>query len=679
MKTFNIKTVGKEILTAISFLVLVSGCNDALEIAPQSAVSPEKYLTDESHLAAYTVNYYSYSNSNKNTILLRSFDGPDGSNSGGESLYYDDIATDNATTRGSNNRFVPGLWTVGATGGDWNFKNIYAMNFYLNTVVPRFKAGGVTGNSTNIKHYIGEGYFLRAMDYFYRLRKYGDFPIIKEVLPDNQTILAEASKRSPRNEVARFILADLDSAILYMNDAPPGGKVRLTKKAALLVKSRVALFEASWEKYHAGTANVPNGTGWPGAAMDYNKNYQFPAGSAENEINYFLDQAISASALVADAVDLVPNNGVIRTASTQAVNQYYDMFATTNPNSYSEVLMYRAYDITYQTHSYNHYAYWGGGKGYTRQYADNFLMANGLPIYAPASGYAGDNYIQDTKVNRDGRWRLFMKAPQEIKAFMNITTPEKFETAPVIYSSDGKYSTSTGYILGKGYALDYNMQLLGKDVTAFIVFRAAEAYLNYIEASYLKTGTIDAKADGYWKKLRTRAGVDPDYTKTIAATDMSKEGLVDWGAYSKGQLVDATLYNIRRERRSEFIGEGFRYNDLLRWRAMDQLNGFQIEGCKVWGPMKADFAAGKLVSDQTDEKKNTVSSQSLSLYMRPYQVVQSNNNFYNGLKFCNAHYLEPIAVQHFLITATDGKTISTSTIYQNPGWPTEAGKGAIGF
>ena len=78
------------------------------------------------------------------------------------------------------------------------------------------------------------------------------------MLPDEQEALTEASKRSPRNEVARFILSDLDQAISLMNNNVK--KTRLSKNAALLLKSRVALFEATWEKYHAGTALVPNGT-----------------------------------------------------------------------------------------------------------------------------------------------------------------------------------------------------------------------------------------------------------------------------------------------------------------------------------------------------------------------------------------------------------------------------------
>src|SRR5690606_38239959 len=119
------------------------------------------------------------------------------------------------------------------------------MNYYLETVVPKWKNNDITGNSTNIEHYIGEGYFLRAYEYFNKLQAVGDFPILKRTLTDDRESLTEASKRRPRNEVARFILADLDSAILLMNNSPIGGTNRLTKNAALLLKSRVALFEGT--------------------------------------------------------------------------------------------------------------------------------------------------------------------------------------------------------------------------------------------------------------------------------------------------------------------------------------------------------------------------------------------------------------------------------------------------
>lgn len=667
MKKMKYINIAKVLLLSCS-LAILPACDDFLDEEPQLEVSPEKYLLNESQLEAYVNKYYAdydnwKSDSDDKGGMIPSFWGSENG-----STYKDDNATDNQ--QGTNGRYLKDTWTVAQSGGKWNFTNINALNYYLQTVVPRLENGELTGTESNLKHLVGEGYFLRALEYFFRLQRLGDFPIVKTVLPDEQEALTEASKRSPRNEVARFILSDLDQAISLMNNNVK--KTRLSKNAALLLKSRVALFEATWEKYHAGTALVPNGTGWPGAGKDYNAGYQFPSGSIEKEIEFFLTEAMSAASQVADAVQLTENNQIIRDQASKGKNPYYDMFASHDPSGYSEVIMYRGYDLSLNnSHHFNHYLYSGGNTGYTHQFEQVFLMENGLPVYAAGSGYAGDDYITDTKIDRDWRWRLFMKAPKEAKAVDNIATVEYFPEAPRLYVSDAKNATSTGYIQGKGYSLDYNDQLLGKDQTAFVVYRASEAYLNYIEASYLKNGNIDATADKYWKALRARAGVDTDYQKTINATDMSKEALNGWDAYSHGALVDATLYNIRRERRCEFIGEGFRYMDLIRWRALDQLNGYQLEGAKIFGPMKSIFG-DNLKYDQADEKNNNVSSPSLSDYLRPNQVT-STNQYYNGLYFYEAHYLDPIAVQHFMITSPDGSTVSQSPIYQNPGWPITAG------
>ena len=667
MKKMKYINIAKVLFLSCS-LAILPACDDFLDEEPQSEVSPEKYLLNESQLEAYVNKYYAdydnwKSDSDDKGGMIPSFWGSENG-----STYKDDNATDNQ--QGTNGRYLKDTWTVAQSGGKWNFTNINALNYYLQTVVPRLENGELTGTESNLKHLVGEGYFLRALEYFFRLQRLGDFPIVKTVLPDEQEALTEASKRSPRNEVARFILSDLDQAISLMNNNVK--KTRLSKNAALLLKSRVALFEATWEKYHAGTALVPNGTGWPGAGKDYNAGYQFPSGSIEKEIEFFLTEAMSAASQVADAVQLTENNQIIRDQASKGKNPYYDMFASHDPSGYSEVIMYRGYDLSLNnSHHFNHYLYSGGNTGYTHQFEQVFLMENGLPVYAAGSGYAGDDYITDTKIDRDWRWRLFMKAPKEAKAVDNIATVEYFPEAPRLYVSDAKNATSTGYIQGKGYSLDYNDQLLGKDQTAFVVYRASEAYLNYIEASYLKNGNIDATADKYWKALRARAGVDTDYQKTINATDMSKEALNGWDAYSHGALVDATLYNIRRERRCEFIGEGFRYMDLIRWRALDQLNGYQLEGAKIFGPMKSIFG-DNLKYDQADEKNNNVSSPSLSDYLRPNQVT-STNQYYNGLYFYEAHYLDPIAVQHFMITSPDGSTVSQSPIYQNPGWPITAG------
>jgi hypothetical protein len=655
--------------TALCSILLFSlaSCNDLLDITPPSQVSPENYFNDESHLASYTIARYE--------SVFRTIDG-----SGGAGLYLDDAGTDNMTNRGGNTRFLPGQWRVGASGGNWDFSTIYQLNYFLETVLPKLETKEIAGSEVNIKHYIGEAYLLRALTYFNKLREFGDFPIIKSVLPDDASALIEASKRAPRNEVARFILSDLDNAAeLLMVNSPQGGRTRIIKSLAYLLKSRVALFEGTWLKYHKNTPLVPNGTNWPGQEKDYNSNYQFPSGSIDNEIAYFLDQAMASAKEVASKHALTVNSKVIKESASDPGNLYYEMFASESLNNFDEVLLWRDFDLTLGVVQYwNHYMYYGNGYGYTRQFVDNFLMENGLPIYAAGSGYQGDDFVDHVKIGRDWRLKLFMRAAGEKKAFLGLAAGASPEVEPRVPVIDGaaRFQEGTGYSIKKGLSYNNDMQaIVGRDVTGVVAFRAAEAYLNYIEACYEKNGNLDSDASNYWKAIRARAGVNEDYNATIAATNMSIEGQNDWGAYSKNNLVDATLYNIRRERRAELMAEGLRYMDLIRWRAMDQLNAFKIEGIKVWGPMK-DIYGNRLVYGGTTT--NTVSAPSLSAYLRIHQI-SPNNQYFNGYSFTQAHYLSPIAANHFLISSPDGQNPSNSPIYQNPGWTTEAGSAPVGL
>ena len=59
--------------------------------------------------------------------------------------------------------------------------------------------------------------------------------------------------------------------------------------------------------------------------------------------------------------------------------------------------------------------------------------------------------------------------------------------------------------------------------TGVVLYRVVEALLNYMEASYERTGILDASAREYWQIIRRRAQVNDNIDATIAATDMSKE------------------------------------------------------------------------------------------------------------------------------------------------------------
>lgn len=664
MKTKN------KILVIYAFALLVVGSckNDFLEISPLSNITPESYFTNDGQLAAYTINMYS-------VFPI-----------GAQGIFNQDINTDNFASVNYNNKFVPGQWKVGQNGGAWDFGDIAKCNYFFDKVLPKWKAKEIGGS--NVEHYIGEMYFLRAYVYFDKLQSLGDFPIIKKILPDNMDVLTEASKRAPCNEVARFIISDLDSSIMLMKDISPDGKRnRLSKACAQLMKSRVALYEGTWLKYFKGTAFVPNGTNWPGKGKDYNASYNYPSGSIDSEIEYFLNQAMEASKSVATSVPLQNNTMTQQLqqtfqefAAAKMVNPYCAMFGEKDMSGFKEILLWKKYDLAVDIrNSVSMYTQKGNfGSGMTRGMVDGFLMKNGLPIYSAGSGYAGDDLISSVRKDRDGRLWLFLKEPGQVNILIDSplgTQKNPIETYPPITNNTQSEGYFTGYTSGKGlnYNAEHARELYG--FTGVYVFRAAEAYLNYIEACYEKNGAIDGTAQDYWKQIRTRAGVDPDFQKTISATNLTIEATNDWGTYSGGNFVDATLYNIRRERRCELMDDGLRNMDLKRWRAMDQLINapYHIEGFKLWGPMKNSYAAGILKYSIGD--KSTVSDPARSIYLRPYEKTTTSLVF-EGYRWNMAHYLNPIAIQHFLITS-EANDPTTSPIYQNPGWPIEANMGPI--
>lgn len=677
----NMKTKNKIIIRSLLALILAGGitsCDDFLDKEPMSKVSPEQYFKQAGQLENYANRIYA-------DVL------PSHSN-WSYGIFGEDNDTDNQTGVLAHDRYTTDRWKVKHDEDkNWKFEQIYRCNYFFAMALPLF--GGnidgsentIGGDLADIKHYIGEMYFLRACEYFKRYLMFGDFPIITAPIPDEMEALRQAAKRSPRSEVARFILSDLDNAALYMADKNMA-TTRINRDVALLLKSRVALNEGTWLKYFKGTAFVPGGTDWPGAS--YNADFQYTSGSIDNEIAFFLQEAMDASKAVAEAYkgNLTNNTGELQQASTDPANPYFDMFAQEDLSGVKEVLLWRQYARGVSTHNVNPAASRGNYRiGVTRGYVNNFLMADGTPVYTHGSYadgdgyYKGDKTIADVKANRDSRLAIFLKEPGQKNALFELDNAEGSdimleEPYPGITIGDGERGYATGYALRKGGSFNRKYYGNGGGYTGAVCYRAAEALLNYMEASYEKNGTLDASAREYWTIIRQRSNVNTNFDKTISLTDMSKEALNDWGAYSAGNLVDATLYNIRRERRSEMLAEGLRYMDLRRWRSMDQLitTPYHIEGFHLWNtPMENWY--DDLKADGSSDAN--VSSKDRSEYLRPYER-NSGQAGYNGITWKMAHYLEPIMVKQFQLTAESGGDISTSTIYQNPYWPVMADQAA---
>lgn len=647
---------------AVAVAGTFTSCNDYLDKEPLSQITPENYFTQESHLESYANGRY--------TQILPS------SGNWSYGTYGGDLDTDNMVSLNYNDIYIPGKWLTPMNDDTYrdHFRRINDVNYFFDQVMPKYEANLIEGNENNIRHYIGEMYFMRAYAYFRALQDYGDFPIIKSCLSDNMEQLTEASRRYPCNEVARFILSDLDNAYEYMKGVNMA-TTRVNADLALLIKSRVALYEGTWLKNFAGTPFVPNGEGWPGATKEYNSGYQYPAGSLENEYKWFLQQAIDAADQVASKAQLVQNTGVVpqtegsTIAALEAENPWLAMFGTLDLSGNPEVMLWRQYSRGLGvTHNIVVYAQKGNRAcGTTRGLVDCFTMADGTPIYA-SSDYKGDLTLSDVRQGRDPRLFVLLKEPGQKNILVDDgvgTHGVAVEETPKILESNVENVYSTGYALRKGNYYGSSMAGNGDNYTACPVFRSVEALLNYIEAYYELNGTLDAKANDYWTKIRARhTGMSTDFMHTVNATDMTQEAKGDWGAYTAGQVIDPMRYNIRRERRCELIAESFRWMDLKRWRSFDQLisNRYHIEGFHIWNSPMTDWYDLKAL-------QATISSPERSEYLRPFEAKM--NDAFNGLSWSMAHYLRPIPIYQMMLTAPDYTTASQSIIYQNPYWPVE--------
>ena len=665
----------------------VTSCNDFLDRPPLDQVPPTSYYLTADQLGTFPINYY--------TSIF-----PNNSGWWAGVATFDD-GTDNQAARGGNtSMFLQDQWKVPTSGGI-GMNNIRNVNKFINENEPKIAEGKVSGDADLINQYMGEAYFIRAMLYYDKLQTYGDFPIqLTELKVEDD--LVTPNKRQPRNLVARQILSDMDKAIekLQVDFAK---KVRINKYAALAMKSRMALYEATFEKYHRGTGRVPGDANWPGKNKEWNKSFTI---NQDDEVNFFLDQAIDAAKKVCDAVPLKTKNSHVMNPSIVGLyngwNAYYDMFASPDLSKYPEVLLWRQFNSDINVaHLTSNKLRGGAATGWTRGLVESFLMKNGLPIYAASSGYNGDTTIDMVKKDRDERLQLFLFGESDIlgidqKSIDLVNEKRPAGTAPIdnikfnvagLFATDQACRDVTGYRQRKFYNYDPAMQLgqTFSDVDGQIIIRVEEAMLNYIEASYLRKGSLDATATGYWTALRERAGITAPISTTIAATDMTKEADVnrpsyDWAAFSAGKPVDATLYSIRRERRSEFAGEGLRNDDLIRWAALDQVKNYQIEGVNFWDQIYQnpsfvnDKGVSLIIAD--GDAKATMSAKTLSKYVRPYQIQKTNNILYNGYTFYQAHYLSPFSYQEMQLCSPD-RNAENSNLYQNIYWPVEANGEAL--
>ncbi len=672
---------------ALATLMFTTSCNDALDMNPISQITPETYYQNADQVRNYMNNYY-------NSLITGPY-----TNLYHQGGWNDGMASSDANTDifisgadGNTTLFADGHWQVGNSEVlRTPYGNVRAMNFIIN----RVEGEGQTPDATMLAA-VAEAHFLRAMTYFNLLVKYGDTPIVKEVLDNTDDAVIGASNRAPRTEVADFILEDLDQAIANLPTRSAYSGQRINKEAAQVFASRVALFEATFEKYHKGSGRVPGDSNWPGAAFN---NGSF---DIDGHVKTLLNKAMAYAKPVADAANLTENSHALDPAVgiTAGWNEYFEMYSTPSLAGYDEVLLWKQYSLAQSlTHDVPYRTQIGCNDGYTRNFVQSFVMKNGLPIYADNSGYQGDANLVKVTADRDERLQLFVwsdyrlyatdaDAPSKGMYFGASITKDESQAKgyPNIIGGNAEVRCVTGYQPRKYFSYDFqqtqdNDQLHGTN--ACPVFRTAEALVNYMEACVELNGSLDTNAKSYWQALRARAGVSTDVDATVAATDLDKEydgGNGDFGVYSGTTQVSKLLYNVRRERLAETFSEGLRRMDLVRWRSYDNMltKKWIPEGMNFWVEQYANtkyffeevYKDGSLVADGTGNA--SVSRAQDSNYLRPWSKVINNNELYDGCNWHQAYYLYPLGVNDLRLSSAD-RDVATSVMYQNLYWPSSAG------
>ena len=428
------------------------------------------------------------------------------------------------------NTFLAGTYTVPGSGGGWasgDWANIRSCNYFLEHY---------SRAETSFKErYAGEVRFFRALFYWYKVVNFGDVPLLLKALDDNSEELY--GPREKREKVMdEVVLEDLKFAVANLREKNQAAAGRLHKDAARALMSRICLWEGTYRKYR----NIEGA-------------------------DTYLDACVKASEELMDA-----GYDIYSTGNTD--EDYRNLFIQKDLRSNPEAIFYRAYITDKNTHNYTRQAS-ENNTGMSKDFVDSYLfLDDGKPIGLTSHPYDDSTPAKECE-GRDPRYTQTIATPGFI-----MTLPDLAVNLPAI----GTSRTSTGYWNIKGRSSDLAQFNADKSDLDLFIFRYAEVLLNYAEAKYELTGSLTiAELDKSINLIRDRVGM-PHLTTNPDA---------DPNAVNYGYTVAPLLYEIRRERRIELVGEGFRFNDIIRWKAGKLIEGVKtIRGMKLTDELRSQYA-----------------------------------------------------------------------------------------
>jgi len=530
------------------------------------------------------------------------------------------MSNDDHYTQNNLSNEEMGKRTIPASGSGWSWGALRNINTLLE------KLDNCDDAAVRLQ-YEALARFFRAYFYFEKVKRFGDVPWYDKTV--GSTDVEQLNRpRDSREFIMGKMIEDIDFAIENLPSTKSAYEV--TKWTAMAFKSRFLLFEGTFRKYHAGDVFLQT---LPSDAKPY---------------TWYLEECAKVSK------EFIQSSGYGLHAN------YYELFHTMNATDLmDEVIIARDYNATYGAIHNSGSAQTTGSRGcpaMTKKLFASFLMTDGTR-FTDQPGWETMDFMAETQ-NRDPRLSQSIRTPGYKRMGENVTTSPDFKVTFSGYHPD-KYLTTKEQDTNNASDID------------IILFRTAEVYLNYAEALAESGALTQDDLDISVNKLRDR--VKMPRLSMAAANANPDPFLTDpaFGGYQSSVLkADANkgvILEIRRERSVELCQEGFRYNDIMRWK---EGKTFEASFFGMYFPSKGVYDVDQNGTDDLeiyDGDSPTSKTVSVAKKLGKDIFLTGNNSGFILLHGNTARswdenkdYLYPIP--------TDDRNLTGGALTQNPGW-----------
>lgn len=533
----------------------------------------------------------------------------------GNDAYKGDAMADYAAVNNLNNFISQGAYSkeVDELKGLWTWSTLRN----INQMIAKCTSPNLSDKVKN--NYIGLARFFRAWFYYDKVVRFGDVPWVDHPLAVTEEEILKGPRDS-RELVMKHIMEDLDFAYQNISDAPGDGTT-VNKWTALGLKTRIALFEGSFRKYHhLSLATRPE---------------------------VFFQYAV-------DAGKILMESGPYRlhVASDPKISQR-ELFTSEQPVK-EEVMLAVAFSKNQALMNDANWwwtsATYGPRLSLVRPFINTILNSDGS-AYTDRPNFEKEEFYEECQ-NRDLRLAQLIRTPGYKRA--GKAAPPNFASytytgyQPIKYALDDPYYDNGGF-----------------NTNALPLMRFAEVLLNYAEAKR-ELGNFN---DSDWSKtigaLRTRAGISG-----AANTLPTKVDTYLKNTFFPG-ISDPVLLEIRRERQVELALEGFRFNDLKRWKSGELMAKLAWTGIYIPALDKAldldhDGTADVLFYDGNKPEPNIQGVTKVKVGgAKNSQTMTANNHLEWGKTMSRMWYEDD---KQYFYPIPSSALVLNNKLGQNPGW-----------